>query len=168
MSRNAARSLLRGAAVTVSMTIRATGSFNPASITPTQSVNPVWTIATASAGTSRNPNPAVNSPIARVSPIAGLLPSVDLHPRGIPVVQGARRAGLHDHARERPAQDPLRETRNVDQRIEIDPRRNSHVVHHMDEILGADVADRARGERASAEAADRDRKSTRLNSSHVH
>src|SRR2546427_1746221 len=118
----AAGSCLGGAAATVSMPTGARGSRNPASITPTQSVNPVWTIETASAGTSRKPNPAVNSPIALVSPIGGLLPSVDLHPCGVLVVQVARLAGLHDHSGQGPAQDPLREARYVDQRIEIDPR----------------------------------------------
>ena len=53
------------------------------------------------------------------------------------------------------ADDVLREVRAVDQRVEVDAGVDPHVVEHVHEILGDDVAGRARRVRAAAEPADR-------------
>src|SRR5262249_53882354 len=84
-----------------------------------------------------------------------VLISIDLYTRRVPGVQLGRLAGLHDHARQHTPERILRKARGIDERIEIDAGLDAHGMHHMDEILGRDVADCARRERAAAEPTDR-------------
>jgi hypothetical protein len=52
----------------------------------------------------------------------------------------AQAAAVHDPAAERPADDPLRHQRAVDQRIMVDSCRNAHLVRHKDDVFGAHIA----------------------------
>ena len=63
--------------------------------------------------------------------------------RGRPVPAAARPSTPSSHSATR------------DQRVEVDARLDTLAVEQVDEILGADVAGRARRERAAADAADR-------------
>ena len=55
---------------------------------------------------------------------------------------------------ERAAEQRLRGARGLEQRAEVDARVGAHLVQHRDDVLGGDVAGRARRDRAAAELAE--------------
>ena len=55
---------------------------------------------------------------------------------------------------ERPAEHLLRRARGLDQPRQVDPGLDPHLVQHRDDVLGRDVAGRARRHRAAAELAE--------------
>ena len=70
-------------------------------------------------------------------------------------VQPAARAGPHHLTGEVAADEVLGEVGGVDERVEIDTGVDVHVLEHVDQVLGDDVAGRARRVGAAAEPADR-------------
>ena len=64
------------------------------------------------------------------------------------------RPGAQHVGAERAAEQLLRRARGLDQRREVDPGLDPHLVQHRDQVLGRDVAGRARRDRAAAELAE--------------
>src|SRR5579884_2309714 len=69
----------------------------------------------------------------------------------ISVSMPVHRAGGEGVAAERPAERRLDGPGAVEQRGQVDPGLDPHLVEHRDEVLGGDVAGGARGDRAAAE-----------------
>src|SRR5213596_4252916 len=69
------------------------------------------------------------------------------------VAMPVHRSGDEDVAREPPPQELLHLARGGDERLEVDPRLDPHLVEHRHEVLAGDVAGRARGDGAATELA---------------
>src|SRR6266568_8475622 len=63
----------------------------------------------------------------------------------------ARFSRLHDLARQRMPDDLLQAMRSLEHPIEIDARVVAHALQHVHDVLGADIAGRARREGAAAQ-----------------
>src|SRR5580692_1895786 len=68
--------------------------------------------------------------------------------------RSASRAGPEHLGRELAADDLLRVGGGLDHRVQVDPGRDAHVLDHVHEFLGGDVAGGAGRVRAPAEPAD--------------
>ena len=89
-------------------------------------------------------------PARAISPRLAIEDGVAHHARCQSIGPGDERVGA-----ERPAEELLRaRARRATQRVEVDAGLDAHLVQHRDEVLGRDVAGRARGHRAAAELAE--------------
>src|SRR4051794_35633721 len=70
------------------------------------------------------------------------------------VAMPVHRPGDEDVACELPPEDPLHLARARDQRLEVDPGLDAHLVEHRDEVFACDVAGRPRRHGAAAELAE--------------
>ena len=85
---------------------------------------------------------------------AGPREKVDVHVEIRRLRLEAAHAGLVDLSRKRSADEALGHPPGFDQSIEVDAGRDPHSVEHVDEILGRQIAGRARRVGASSEPAD--------------